>query len=111
MQKECYASKQGQKMSDQIEHGANDPVQRTEEDREFAAISDEEIWSEAKDRLQIAAEAYSENRKRAKAAMLFRDGDQWDHDVVTSASEDSPETTNASIQVSKGSTISPSHPS
>lgn len=73
--------------------GGNQPVQRTEEDREFAAISDADIWEEAKDRLQIAAEAYSENRKRAKAAMLFREGDQWDHDVITSASEDSPELT------------------
>jgi len=80
-------------MTDQVTHGANEPTQRTEEDREFAAISDEEIWLEAKDRLQIAAEAYSDNRKRAKAAMLFRDGDQWDHDTGTSASEDSPELT------------------
>lgn len=71
----------------------NQPVERTDEDREFAAISDMEIWEEARDRLQIAVEAYSDNRKRAKAAMLFREGDQWDHDVVTSASEDSPELT------------------
>jgi Phage P22-like portal protein len=77
----------------QDEQGGNQPVQRTEEDREFAAIKDEDIWEEAKDRLQIASEAYSENRKRAKAAMLFREGDQWDHDVITSASEDSPELT------------------
>jgi hypothetical protein len=73
--------------------GGNQPVQRTEEDREFAAITDQDIWEEAKDRLKIATEAYSENRKRAKAAMLFREGDQWDHDVITSASEDSPELT------------------
>lgn len=70
---------------------ANEPVQRTEEDREFAAIKEADIWEEAKDRLQIAADAYSDNRKRAKSAMVFREGDQWDHDVVTSASEDSPE--------------------
>lgn len=80
-------------MTDQNEQGSNEPVQRTEEDREFAAISDAEIWEEARDRLQIATEAYSDNRKRAKAAMLFREGDQWDHDTVTSASEDSPELT------------------
>ena len=72
---------------------ANEPVERTEEDREFAAIKDEDIWEEARDRLEIAAEADSDNRKRAKAAMLFREGDQWDHDVITSASEDSPELT------------------
>ncbi len=75
------------------EHAANQPVQRTEEDREFAAITDEEIWEEARDRLQIAIDAYGDNRKRAKAAMLFREGDQWDHDVITTASEDSPELT------------------
>lgn len=70
-----------------------EPVERTEEDREFAALTDKEIWEEARDRLQIATEAYSENRKRARAAMLFREGDQWDHDVITTASEDSPELT------------------
>lgn len=71
----------------------NQPVERTDEEREFAAITDEDIWEEAKDRLQIANDAYSENRTRAKAAMLFREGDQWDHDTVTTASEDSPELT------------------
>ena len=44
-------------MSDNAE-GGNQPVQRTEEDREFAAISDADIWEEAKDRLAIATEAY-----------------------------------------------------
>ena len=71
----------------------NENVQLTDEDREFAAITDEEIWKEAKDRMQTATEAYSENRKRARAAMLFREGDQWDHDVITTASEDNPELT------------------
>src|SRR5512146_1325509 len=80
-------------MTDESARSPNEPVERTEEDREFAAITDQEIWEEARDRLQIAADAYSENRKRAKAAMLFREGDQWDHDVITSASEDSPELT------------------
>ncbi len=76
-----------------MDHGPNEPVERTEEEREFAAITDQDIWEEARDRLKIAAEAYSENRKRAKAAMLFREGDQWDHDVITTASEDNPELT------------------
>src|SRR5579859_7036287 len=80
-------------MTDDANRGANEPVERTEEDREFAAITEEEIWEEARDRLKIAIDAYSENRKRAKAAMLFREGDQWDHDVITSAAEDSPELT------------------
>ncbi len=69
------------------------PVQRTDEDRDFAAITDEEIWEEARDRLKIASENDQDNRKRAKAALLFREGDQWDHDVVTTGSEDSPELT------------------
>ncbi len=73
--------------------GANEPVERTDEDRDRAAETDREIWEEARDRLQISADANSENRKRAKAAMVFREGDQWDHDVITTASEDSPELT------------------
>ncbi len=73
--------------------GQNEPVDRTDDDRDFAAITDDEIWAEARDRLKIATDAYSENRKRAKAAMLFREGDQWDHDIITTASEDNPELT------------------
>ena len=81
------------KLTTPTEQGANEPVERTEEDREFAAISAADIWEEAKDRLQIATEANTDNHKRAEAAMLFREGDQWDHDVTTTASEDSPELT------------------
>src|SRR5882762_5289860 len=66
---------------------------RTEEDREFAAITDEEIWSEARDRLQICAEAEADNRKRAKEALLFREGQQWDKTPSTSVSQDEPELT------------------
>lgn len=66
---------------------------RTDDDRAFSAVSDGEIFEEAKDRLRIAAEAEADNRKRAKRSMLFREGDQWDHDVTTTASEDSPEIT------------------
>lgn len=80
-------------MADENLHAANESSTHTEEQREFAAINDEDIWEEAKDRLQIASDAYSDNRKRAKSAMLFREGDQWDHDVITTASEDSPELT------------------
>ncbi len=57
---------------------ANAPASRTEEDREFAAITEKEIWEEARDRLEIANEAETDNRKRAKQAMLFREGEQWD---------------------------------
>ncbi len=70
---------------------AKQDVQRTDEDREFAAITDQEIFEEARDRLAIAIEATSDNRKRAKEAMLFRAGAQWDHDVTTTTSQDEPE--------------------
>lgn len=76
-----------------MDHETNTPVERSDEERDFAALTDKEIWEEARDRLQIAVEAYSDNRARAKAAMLFREGDQWDHDGSTTASEDSPELT------------------
>lgn len=69
---------------------SNQP-QRTDEDREFAAITDAEIWQEAKDRLKLCTEREEDNRKRAKNAMLFREGDQWDHTVTTTISEDEPE--------------------
>ncbi len=51
---------------------------RTEEDREFAAITEQEIWQEARDRLEICNEAESDNRTRAKLATQFREGQQWD---------------------------------
>ncbi len=66
---------------------------RTEEDREFAALTDEEIWSEARDRLQICADAEADNRKRAKEALLFREGQQWDTNVTSSVSQNEPELT------------------
>jgi hypothetical protein len=66
---------------------------RTEEDREFAAISDADIWEEAKDRLKICADAEADNRKRAKEATLFREGQQWDKTPSTSISQDEPELT------------------
>jgi hypothetical protein len=66
---------------------------RTEEDREFAAISDAAIWEEAKDRLKISADAEVDNRKRAKEAILFREGQQWDKTPATSISQDEPELT------------------
>lgn len=68
-------------------------TERTEEDREFAAITEQEIWEEARDRLQIAIESEGDNRKRAKEAILFREGDQWDHQSSGSASDDEPELT------------------
>lgn len=66
---------------------------RTDNEREFAAITDHDIWTEARDRLKIAAEAESDNRTRAKHAMLFREGDQWDGTPTTTISQDEPELT------------------
>jgi Phage P22-like portal protein len=66
---------------------------RTEEDREFAAISDAQIWEEARDRLQIASEHETDNRRRAKEAALFVEGQQWDNTPSTSISQDEIELT------------------
>jgi hypothetical protein len=73
---------------------SNTAVHRTEEEREFAAITDNEIWTEARDRLEISNKAESHNRPAAKEALKFREGSQWDHDASnTSISEDEPELT------------------
>jgi hypothetical protein len=56
-------------------------------DTDFDAISDEEIFIEAKDRLKMSLEADSHNRELAKADLLFREGENhWD-----SATQSSPE--------------------
>ena len=60
--------------------------ERSEEDREFDAISEKAIWEEAQDRLKVSTEAESGNRQRAKQAILFRegvDGSQWDASQTT----------------------------
>lgn len=69
----------------------NAAAHRTEEEREFDAIKPEDIWAEARDRLEISTKAESHNRPAAKEAMKFREGDQWDHATTTTASEDEPE--------------------
>ena len=60
-------------------------------DPEFDAISEKEIFMEARDRLQIAYDAEVDNRNHAKACMRFREGDQWDDSPATSQSMDQPE--------------------
>jgi hypothetical protein len=65
-----------------------------EGDREFLAISEGDIFEEARDRLQIAVEAETDNRNRAKYDLEFREGlNHWDKELVTSESMGSPELT------------------
>lgn len=65
-----------------------------ESTREFLAISEKDIFEEARDRLQIAVSADVDNRNRAKTDMLFREGDPsvvWDSQTTTTASSEQPE--------------------
>jgi hypothetical protein len=64
----------------------------SERDPDFDAISNEEIYIEARDRLKMSIEADSHNRKLAKDDLLFREGENhWDNNYVTTASQESPE--------------------
>ena len=49
-------------------------TQRTDDEREFAAITEKDIWEEARDRLKICTDSESDNRKRAKECIEFREG-------------------------------------
>jgi Phage P22-like portal protein len=61
-------------------------------DTDVDAVTAEEIFTEAKDRMSMSLEADSHNREAAKDAMLFREGENhWDSDYVTSASQENPE--------------------
>jgi hypothetical protein len=63
-------------------------------DADFDAISEKEIFLEARDRLQIAVDAESTNRTHAKYDLEFREGlNHWDQLTATSASMDEPELT------------------
>jgi hypothetical protein len=66
---------------------------RTDEEREFAAISEADIWEEARDRLQICMDAESVSRQEGKQAAEFRLGRQWDDAPATTISDDEPELT------------------
>jgi hypothetical protein len=70
---------------------ANQADRRTEEEREFAAVSAKDIWIEARDRLEISAQAESRNRTMAKEALKFREGEQWDNSTVSQETMDEPE--------------------
>lgn len=71
----------------------NGAVERTETEREFAALTDREIWAEARDRLEISNQAESKMRPAAREAIKFREGDQWDDSTNTTISDDEPELT------------------
>jgi hypothetical protein len=62
-------------------------------DPAFDAIKEDEIWAEAKDRLQIHLDSESTNRSRAKEDLRFSEGDQWDSQPTTTASMETPELT------------------
>lgn len=62
-------------------------------DPEFDAITEREIFEEARDRLQLAIDAETDDRNLAKEDLKFREGDQWDHDIVTTSSSETPELT------------------
>lgn len=60
--------------------------------REFLALSETDIFDEARDRLQICTDLESSDRNRAKTEILFREGEgHWDSNYVTSASQEAPE--------------------
>jgi hypothetical protein len=60
-------------------------------DPEFDAISERDIFDEARDRLEIAISAESDNRNGAKEDLKFKEGDQWDDEPVTTLSMETPE--------------------
>ena len=61
-------------------------------DPDFEAIKDEDIWIEARDRLNISIEDDGDNRRLAKEDLLFREGENhWDNNYVTSETQQSPE--------------------
>jgi hypothetical protein len=65
-----------------------------EGEREFLALTEKEIFEEARDRLQIAIDADTDNRNQAKYDLQFREGlNHWDVEGVTSASLQTPELT------------------
>jgi hypothetical protein len=64
----------------------------SDRDPELDAISEADIYDEAKDRLRISIDADSNNRSLAKEDLLFREGENhWDNNYVTTESQASPE--------------------
>ncbi len=64
----------------------------SERDPDFDAISEEDIFTEARERLKISIDADAHNRTLAKDDLLFREGENhWDNEFVTTESQMSPE--------------------
>ena len=63
-----------------------------ERDTDFDAIKPDDIFAEARDRLQISIDADAHNKKLAKEDLLFREGENhWDNNYVTTETQQSPE--------------------
>lgn len=61
-------------------------------DPDFLAISEKDVFIEARDRHLISIGDNSQNRRDAKESMLFREGlNHWDPRPLTSSSQDTPE--------------------
>jgi hypothetical protein len=60
-------------------------------ERDFLALNEQDIFEEARDRLKIASDAEAQDRSQAREDLRFREGDQWDNDVVTTATMEEPE--------------------
>jgi Phage P22-like portal protein/LAGLIDADG-like domain len=61
-------------------------------DPDFDAIKNDDVFLEAQERMKLSLDGDVHNREKAKAAMLFREGENhWDNDYVTSASQQTPE--------------------
>ena len=52
------------------------------------AVTDEEVFAEAKERLRIAIESESDNRAQGQEALEFRDGHQWPTDLYNQRNKD-----------------------
>lgn len=65
-----------------------------ERDPDFDAISEKDIYEEARDRLQISLDSESTERSKARYDIQFREGlNHWDDNATTSVSEETPELT------------------
>lgn len=64
----------------------------SERDVDFLAITERDIFIEARDRLKISLEDRSDDRKAAKEDALFREGENhWDNQVTSTVTEQKPE--------------------